>query len=163
MKTRIKRWQSSVVVATVVMALIMPSRMALADDLNPGVFAIDAQPFGMTYAQWSERWWQWAVQQTTIDNCPGESGPVWFLTAPTHSICLIPANTAIMFPTFAVEWSDQEANAQAAQSGTHGSCFVPTQPNGTTYAALLACARVQADNATSPQALLEAKVTDASC
>src|SRR5215472_11333338 len=63
-----------------------------------------------------------------------------------------------MFPTFNVEWSDQEANAQATQPGTQGTCFVPAQPNGTTYAALLDCARVQANNATSPQAILEANV-----
>lgn len=68
MKVRIKSWQSSILVITVVMALTVPSRMALADEINPGVFAIDSQPYGLTYGQWSERWWQWAFMQTTFDN-----------------------------------------------------------------------------------------------
>src|SRR6202022_1643583 len=42
------------------------------------------------------------------------------------------------------------------------TCLVPTHPNGTTYAALLACARAQADNAAHQEdnatATLEATV-----
>ncbi len=158
MKVRIKSWQSSILVITVVIALTVPSRMALADDINPGVFAIDSQPYGLTYAQWSERWWQWAFMQTTFDNCPNESGPVWFLTGPTQSSCTIPTNTALMLPTFDVEWSAIEANIQGSQPGANGTCFVPTHSNGTSYAALLACARTQANNATRPGAMLKAEV-----
>jgi hypothetical protein len=137
-----------VFMATIVLMISTPA--VFADEVNPGVFAIDSQPYGLTYGQWSEKWWQWALSQTALDNCPNESGPVWFLTAPTQSNCVIPANRAIMFPTFNVEWSAAEAQLQA--STTPGqTCLVPTHPNGTTYAALLACARAQANNVTEQE------------
>src|SRR5712691_11572750 len=97
--------QSGIATVVAVLALVMSNGLAYADDINPGVFAINSQPSGMTYGQWSERWWQWAFSQTTFNNCPNESGPVWFLAAPTQRKCIIPANTAIMFPTFNAEWS----------------------------------------------------------
>jgi len=129
-----------------------------ADDINPGVFAIDAQPFGLTYGQWSAKWWQWAVTLVpnsagafeTCDNEPG--GPVVFLIATvpnpaatngTQANCNVPANSAIMFPTFNVEWSAQEAAAQA-QVTPGQTCFVPANPRGTSDAALYACARTAA-------------------
>src|SRR5690242_18074155 len=136
MKVGMKYWRSSIAVVMVVMALIMSTPMVFADDINPGVFAIDSQPYGLTYGQWSAKWWQWAFLQTTFDNCPNESGPVWFLAAPTKSNCIISANTAIMFPTFNVEWSAAEAVAQGKQTPGQ-TCLVPTQPNGKSYAALL--------------------------
>jgi hypothetical protein len=157
MKLGMKYWRSSIAVVMVVMALIVSTPMVFADDINPGVFAIDSQPNGLTYGQWSAKWWEWAFLQTTFDNCPNESGPVWFLAAPTHSNCTIPANTAIMFPTFNVEWSAVEAVAQGNQTPGQ-TCLVPTNPNGTSYAALLACARAQANNATQSGATLEADV-----
>jgi hypothetical protein len=67
----------------------------------------------------------------TCDNEPG--GPVVFLIATipnpaapngTQANCSIPANSAIMFPTFNVEWSAQEAAAQA-QVTPGQTCFVP--------------------------------------
>jgi hypothetical protein len=147
-------------IATLVTALmlVVSTSVASADGVNPGVFAIDSHPAGMTYGQWSERWWQWALSLTSFDNCPNESGPMWFLTAPTRSRCAVPADTPIMFPTFNVEWSAVEANTQGGQAGTQGTCLVPTQPNGATYAALLACSRAQANNATLQGATLEADV-----
>jgi hypothetical protein len=152
-------------VALVIALMVSPAMTTFADDINPGVFAIDSQPYGLSYGRWSEKWWQWAVKQTTFDNCPGESGPVWFLSAPittpAGSTCVVPANTAILFPTFNVEWSIAEAKLQASQPGTQGTCFVPTNPIGTSYAALLACARVQANNATHAGATLEADVDGA--
>lgn len=156
MKVGMKYWCSGLAVIGVIIALL-GSTMVFADDINPGVFAIDSQPYGLTYGQWSAKWWQWAFSQTTFDNCPNESGPVWFLVAPTHSNCIIPANTAIMFPTFNVEWSAVEAVAQGNQTPGQ-TCLVPTHPNGTSYAALLACARAQANNATQSGAKLEADV-----
>src|SRR5438445_12154269 len=61
---------------------LVPAAPASADDINPGVFAIDSQPYGLAYGQWSARWWQWAFSLTskTVEDCrDGQSGPVWFL------------------------------------------------------------------------------------
>jgi hypothetical protein len=155
MRGVLKGWPGALMVM-VVMSLTS-STPAFADNINPGVFGIGSTPFGLKYGDWSARWWQWAVSQTTFDNCPNESGPVWFLSAAQTS-CVIPANTAIMFPTFNVEWSAAEANVQGRVPQAQGTCLVPTYPNGTSYAALLACARVQAANVTGPGGSLEASV-----
>jgi hypothetical protein len=62
-----------------------------------------------------------------------------------------------MFPIFNAEWSIVEAQAQ--QQTTPGqSCILPGQPNGTSDAALQACATAQADHATAPGATLAADV-----
>src|SRR6266581_6446969 len=116
MKLGTKYWRSSLVVVGVVVALL-GSTMVFADNINPGVLAINGQVGGLTYGQWSAKWWQWAFLQTTFDNCPNESGPVWFLAAPTHTDCTVPPQTNIMFPTFNVEWSVEEAKAQEAHTG----------------------------------------------
>jgi hypothetical protein len=61
-----------------------------------------------------------------------------------------------MFPTFNVEWSVAEAQAQ--QMATGQSCPVPAPLNGTSPAALQACASAQADHAEQPGAVLTAEV-----
>jgi hypothetical protein len=144
--------------ALAITLITVPTMAVFADDINPGVFAIDARPFGQTYGQWSENWWRWAmtiVPNATgaFDTCPNEPrGPVFFLiatspnsTAPngTQANCSIPASTAILFPTFNVEWSAQEATAQG-QATPGQTCFVTASPSGTSYAALYACARTAA-------------------
>ena len=49
----------------------------------------NARPFGLTYAEWSVRWWQWALAIPAARNpildpdgrfaAEGQHGPVWFL------------------------------------------------------------------------------------
>ena len=147
----------------VVMALIMSTPVAFADDINPGVFPINSSPYGQTYGQWSARWWQYAFQQITLDICaPDKPGSkVTFLAGtpggPVTNSCTVPTGKAIMFPVFNVEWSVAEAQAQ--QQATPGqSCLLPGQPNGTSDAALQACATAQANNALASNASLEADV-----
>jgi hypothetical protein len=38
-------------VALAITLITVPAVVAFADDINPGVFAIDAQPYGLTYGQ----------------------------------------------------------------------------------------------------------------
>src|SRR3989442_11320192 len=64
--------------------LTMLPRTAFADDINPGVLAIDATVGGLTYGQWSAKWWQWAFSVTTFDDCTvNQSGQMWFLAGTT--------------------------------------------------------------------------------
>src|SRR5689334_10533718 len=116
MKVGMKYWRSSIILVIVVLALLGSSTMAFARNRNPGVFSINSEPYGLTYGQWSARWWRWAFLQTTFDNCPNESGQVGFLAAPTMSNCTIPAGKAILFPIFNIEWSRIEADT------TPGTC-----------------------------------------
>jgi hypothetical protein len=151
MKLNAKYWCSGLMVVGIITALL-GSTMAFADDINPGVFPINSRPYGQTYGQWSARWWQWAFLQTTFDNCPNESGQVWFLVAPTTSNCTIPVGKAILFPVFNVEWSFAEAD------NTPGTCPVPANPSGNSDPALQACATAQANHALDSNATLQADV-----
>jgi hypothetical protein len=54
-----------------------------------GIFTTDSRPYGLTYGEWTAKWWQWAysipsdVHPAYDDNgkycAEGQSGPVWFL------------------------------------------------------------------------------------
>src|SRR2546426_9180027 len=104
--------------------LTMLPRTAFADGINPGVLAINGQVGGLTYGQWSARWWQYAFSVTTFANCPVEpSGQMWFLAGttggPATRSCTVPAGKNIMFPLFNVEWSVAEAQANG------NACIVP--------------------------------------
>jgi hypothetical protein len=93
-----------------------------------GVFPPNSHPFGLTYGQWSAKWWQWAVSipnpnsplnDTTGANCDvNQRGPVWFLAGttgnpidqPVMRTCTIPVGTAILIPIINAEWSTAEGN-----------------------------------------------------
>jgi hypothetical protein len=82
---------------------------------NKGIFPPDSRPFGLTYGEWSAKWWQWAyslpVDKNPIfdeTNCKnganGQSGPVWFLTGVINTsgkatrTCTVPEGKALFFP-----------------------------------------------------------------
>lgn len=86
-----------------------------AKNPNPGVLPPESHPFGKTYGEWSNAWWQWAysipapnnpVLDTTGANCGvGQSGQVWFLagtfTGETITrTCTVPHGKALFFPIF---------------------------------------------------------------
>ena len=77
-------------IALIALVLLLQLTPALAaQNPNPGVLPPDSHPFGKTYGEWSNAWWQWAysipapnnpVLDTTGANCDvGQSGQVWFL------------------------------------------------------------------------------------
>jgi hypothetical protein len=88
------------------------SLIAYADNLNPSVYSPDSKPYGMTYPEWTSKWWQWLVSipehnspaaDDTGKNCDQkQNGPVWFLAGTTggaaERTCSIPAGKAILFP-----------------------------------------------------------------
>lgn len=77
-------------------------------DISNLVYGIDSTPFNVSYADWTEKWWQWTYSipwkrnpsyDDTGKYCnENQSGPVWFLTlAYEHQVirtCDIPENTA---------------------------------------------------------------------
>jgi hypothetical protein len=111
---RKKHWQRVVAILALVVALVVPASVGLAQGNlgNPGVLPPNSHPYGKTYVDWSVRWWQWAYSVPISENpifdgtgadCGvGQSGPVWFLAgtsggAATRS-CTIPPGKAILFP-----------------------------------------------------------------
>ena len=92
-----------------------------AANKNPSVIPPNAKSYGMTYGQWSAKWWQWAYS-LPVDQNPwfdeggscangahGQFGPVWFLTGVINESgtaerqCTVPAGKALFFPIINAE------------------------------------------------------------
>jgi hypothetical protein len=118
------------------LALAIPVHGAQAASTStPGVLPPASKPYGLTYAQWSARWWQWAFSipgsvnplfDTTGEQCgQGQSGPVWFLaglffappTLPNTAdrTCTVPAGKALFFPVANNECDSTPPPATPAQ------------------------------------------------
>jgi hypothetical protein len=88
------------------------------------LFAPNSRPFGRTYAEWTAKWWQWALSIPKTENplvdengesCAiNQNGPVWFLAGtlkgPAERSCAIPAHRAILFPVINFEASVAEGD-----------------------------------------------------
>jgi hypothetical protein len=85
---------------------------------------VQSRPYGMTYGEWSARWWQWAFSLPnsgtplfgTADCRAGQSGHVWFLAG--HAVgepgpspnCTVPAGTALFVSVINGECSNLEGS-----------------------------------------------------
>jgi hypothetical protein len=100
----------SITAFVLVFAMITP--LSMADVMNPGVFSPDSKPYGYTFAQWSEKWWQWFLSIPAPQNpgsdtsgryCGiGQTNPnIWYLTGAGSGTyvrtCTVPAGRAILF------------------------------------------------------------------
>ena len=104
------------------LTMLLPT-ISFATNPNPGVFPPSGPTLGLTYQEWSARWWQWATSMS-LDKHPladtagcsrGQFGPVWFLggqfagTPPGGSRkCTVPAGKALFFPIVNVDCSSLE-------------------------------------------------------
>ncbi len=84
----------------------------------PAVLSPESWPYGQSYEEWSARWWQWALSQSTdheqlvgapMDSC-NASSPVWFLEGASGEITTtrkvtVPDNVALFFPILTA-WAD---------------------------------------------------------
>lgn len=97
---------------TVIAIMMLVPMVAVAENLNPGVLPPHSTSHGLTYGDWSAKWWQWGlgipvdknpILDTTGANCAeGQSGTIWFLAGTfgdnvTRS-CTIPTGKTIFFP-----------------------------------------------------------------
>jgi len=82
---------------------------------NPGIHPPNSKPYGLSYSEWSARWWQWILQiqaptnpnldSTGADCAEGQSGQVWFLAGsfgtlptPVNRFCTVPTGTSLLVP-----------------------------------------------------------------
>jgi hypothetical protein len=86
------------------------------------VFSAESKPYGLTYGDWTAKWWQWGYSipkdinpayDDTGKNCAQkQNGPVWFLAGTYgHAVdrkCDIQAGKAILFPILNSECSFAE-------------------------------------------------------
>jgi hypothetical protein len=148
-----RQQQNVILLVTLMFVIIIPAIIPYvrADNTNPGVFSIDSKPYGISYAEWTGRWWQWALSipkdtnpaaDNTGKNCAvNQNGPVWFLAgtfggADVRS-CTIPAGKAVLF------------------SPINSECSYAEFPNLKTEADLRACAKTQEDHVTSMQVTVD--------
>ena len=83
-----------------------------ADSTTPTPFALNSQPYGKSYGEWTAIWWRWLVPITENNplnddgqNCgQNQTGPVWFLVGTPGGDpgyirdCTIPKGKAILIP-----------------------------------------------------------------
>jgi len=128
-------------------ANIPGAKVESASNANPTVLPPVSAAHGHTYAEWSEKWWQY-VFALPLDKNPivgadcrnGQSGQVWFLVAgPTTVTCTIPPGKTLFFPIINSECSNLE-----------GPPFF-----GADAAARLACAKSFIDSATDLVATID--------
>jgi hypothetical protein len=81
-----------------------------ADNINPHIYSTNSAPYGISYQQWTAKFWQWLFslsasqhprENYTPEKCAnGQQGPVWFLDAPLSGkqdrTCVIPAGKSIL-------------------------------------------------------------------
>jgi cache domain-containing protein len=122
----------SVLAIAILMALILSPHLSYSSPSTPTnstagneieeVFTTTSNPYGLTYGEWTARWWQWAysiprdVHPAYDDSgrycAEGQTGPVWFLAGtyehPAERYCTIPAGKAILLPILNSECSYAE-------------------------------------------------------
>jgi hypothetical protein len=108
---------------------------------SPGVFPPNSKPYGLTYGEWTAKWWQWAFSMPEADspfiddtgeNCANnQSGPVWFLAGTFGGAvsrqCTIPSDKGILI------------------SLINAACDSASEPALDTEAELRSCAKADQD------------------
>ncbi|HET7148944.1 MAG TPA: hypothetical protein VFI73_10645 [Candidatus Nitrosopolaris sp.] len=149
-----KKQNAGIVAITLFSILLMyPAVVVLvrADNINPGVFAIDSKPYGTSYADWTANWSKWLISipqpgnpitDSTGKYCAqGQSGPVWFLPGTTggaaERTCTIPAGKAVLFPVL------------------NSECDYVSFPNVKSEPELVSCARADVNRGINQQATVD--------
>jgi hypothetical protein len=111
-----------IILATLIIGVISPITFELSKAQDENLFTTDSSPFGISYADWTAKWWQWALSIPQDANPVGDptgrycgqnqEGPVWFLAGTfggsAERTCTIPEGKAILFAPVNVECSYAE-------------------------------------------------------
>ncbi len=111
------------VLAVIIGLIVLTPMIAAAANQNPKILPPNSKPYGLSYGEWSARWWEWAfsiptpqnplVDDTGVNAANGQSGQVWFLagkicvgacsTATANRVVDVPAGKALFFPILNAE------------------------------------------------------------
>jgi len=102
--------------------VLSAAQLGFADELNPGLYSPDSNPYRTSFPIWTTKWWQWFIgipnsQQpfpdTTGAKCnTNQAGPVWYLVGSEGKVernCTVPSGKAILFPILNTECSYSES------------------------------------------------------
>ena len=95
---------------------------SLSNIENFSLYSINENPYGITYGEWTAKWWQWAYSipvsinpaydNTGIHCSINQTSPTWFFPGTyAHDVtrsCTIPEGTSILFPILNSECSYAE-------------------------------------------------------
>ncbi len=101
-----------IVLIGLVLVLFLAINPALYAGGKPRVLPPHAHHRGLSYSEWSARWWQWALaiptdsnpllEEGEVDCSIGQTGNVWFLGGNIGGTsvrsCTIPSGTSLLFP-----------------------------------------------------------------
>lgn len=101
-----------------ILGLAANSALAAYPNPNPGILPIHSMPYGKSYGEWGDAWWQWSfaipadinpVTDTTGGFAAmGQSGPVWFLAGTYGGTVVrtvtVPAGKALFVPIYNSVW-----------------------------------------------------------
>jgi hypothetical protein len=119
---------------------------------SQSVYPINSKPYGLTYGEWTVKWWQWASSIPAKDNpvadengekcAVGQNDPnVWFIAGTgggeATRACTIPAGKAILVSIINVV------------------CSYATDPGLKSESELRSCAKADQDKATNLQASVD--------
>jgi hypothetical protein len=114
---------TTILTASSLLISLQGFQLVQADSKNEGVFAIDSKPYGVSYEDWTIKFWQWLLSMpvdvnpttdTTGERCAQEQedSPVFFLVGAGGGVvertCTVPAGKAILVPVGSVECSFAE-------------------------------------------------------
>jgi hypothetical protein len=121
---------AAIVIAVTVGGALLPNRSSHSDQLTDTnkirIFPVDSKPYGLTYGEWSAKYWQWTLSlpsqadlsqdstgQTCYNNQIDEN--VWMLDGPSAAghierSCVIPSGKAILIPVLTGECDYSDPN-----------------------------------------------------
>ncbi len=130
----IKSYLSSLIMMSLslfsILVLTLSFPIANGSNSNLTIFTPDSSPYGLTFGEWTSKWWQWFVSIPNDANhplndakgCPAtnQEGPVWFLagsiTGYAERTCTIPQGKAILQPILVAECSTAEQSSLKTES-----------------------------------------------
>lgn len=111
-----------VLVISVLTFLMVYSKEVLSDSINHGLYSPDSKPFGISYVDWTAKWWQWFIKIPNSEHPFGDisgekcglmqNGPVWFLVGSAGKVernCTVSADKSILIPIINTECSYSES------------------------------------------------------
>jgi hypothetical protein len=134
--TKIRHIKFAAKLGTILTIILIVTPSAFANNDNPRILPANSNAYGMSYGEWSAKWWVWAYSMPvdhhplydTADCSEGQLGKVWFLggtftatpvpggtSATVNRTCTVPTGTALFFPIINSEAATLEGDGPANQ------------------------------------------------